>query len=68
MGTGGYLGPGRADPVQSPGRAVQEADDLLEVVVSNAPGAVHQEHQVGLGRPAHWRERVRTESDRVMLK
>lgn len=38
-----------ADLVECPGRAVQEADDLVEVVIANAPGAIHQEDKICLG-------------------
>ncbi|TNN26709.1 hypothetical protein EYF80_063154 [Liparis tanakae] len=40
-----YLRAVRADPVQRSGGAVQEVEDLQEVLVPNAPGPVHQEHQ-----------------------
>ena len=38
-----------ADLVERPSRAVQEADDLMEVVIANTPGAIHQEDEIGLG-------------------
>lgn len=46
-----------ADPVQSSGGAVQEADDLQEVVITDTPGAVNQEDQVSFGRLTDWMER-----------
>lgn len=44
-----YLCAIRSDPVQSSGGAVQEADDLQEVVISDTPGAVNQEDEVRFG-------------------
>lgn len=58
-GPRGYLRPVGPDPVQGPGGAGQEADDLQEVVVPDAPGAVHQEDQVRSGCPATWTGRGR---------
>lgn len=46
-----------ADPVQSSGGAVQEADDLQEVVIADTPGAVNQEDQVSFGGLTDWMER-----------
>lgn len=47
--TSWYLCAIRADLVQSSRRAVQEADDLQEVVITNAPGTINQEDQVRFG-------------------
>ena len=48
-GVQSYLSAVGANLVQRSRGAVQETDDLLEVVVSDTPGAVNQEDQVGLG-------------------
>lgn len=45
-----------ANLVQSSRRAVQEADDLQEVVIADTPGAVHQEDQVRFGCLTDWTE------------
>lgn len=52
-----YLSSIGADPVQSSGGAVQEADDLQEVFIPDTPGAVDQEHQVCFGCLADLRRR-----------
>lgn len=51
-----YLRAIRADLVQSSRGAVQEADDLQEVVITDTPGAVHQEDQVRFGCLTDWTE------------
>lgn len=49
-----YLCAFRTDLVQSPCGAVQEADDLQEVVVADAPGTINQEDQVRSGCLTDW--------------
>lgn len=48
-----------ADPVQSSGGAVQETNDLQEVVVTDTPGSVDQEDQVCFGCLTDWTDRER---------
>lgn len=47
----------RANQIQWSHGAVEETCDLHEIVVSDGPGAVNQEHQVSLGLLAHWTDR-----------
>lgn len=55
-----------ADDIERSGHAGDKLDDLAEAVISDTPGAVDEEDQVGLGASAHCGRNTRAVSTSVM--
>lgn len=51
------LHPRGSDDVEGTSQVGDEADNLPEALLPDAPGAVDEEHHIGLGAFTHWRPR-----------